>query len=73
VLEGLPDMGSPQTIFRIVMALLMTGIVAGLLVWQEARYKLVSECHDSGGQWDGAAGRCRPLPKIYIERGLKRT
>ena len=64
---------SHKTIIQITLAILMTCIVAILLVWQDARYRLVGDCHARGGQWDGPAGRCRPIPKIYIERGLKRT
>ncbi|MFT7576862.1 MAG: hypothetical protein ACI9XZ_003253 [Alphaproteobacteria bacterium] len=64
---------SRKTIVQATVAILMTGLVTVLLVWQDARYQLVSQCHANGGQWDGAAGRCRPVPKIYIERGLKRT
>lgn len=55
------------------MVVIMTTIVASLLVWQDARYKLVAKCHASGGHWHGPTGRCRPIPRIYIERGLKRT
>lgn len=64
---------SRKTAIQTVLAVLMTLLVAGLLVWQDARYRLVSQCHANGGQWDGASGRCRPIPKIYLERGLKRT
>ena len=66
-------MPSHKTSFRIILSALMTIIVIGLLLWQDARYRLVGDCHANGGQWDGATSRCRPIPKVYIERGLKRT
>lgn len=64
---------SRKTVFQITVAVLMTCLVAALLVWQDARYRLVGDCHARGGQWDGPSGRCRPVPKIFLERGLKRT
>ncbi|MGI9477707.1 MAG: hypothetical protein ACR2PI_13475 [Hyphomicrobiaceae bacterium] len=64
---------SRKTIIQVTLAVFMTGLLAVLLVWQEARYRLVGDCHARGGQWDGPAGRCRPVPKIFLERGLKRT
>jgi hypothetical protein len=64
---------TPQHNMRIVLAVAMTAIVIGLLFWQNVRYRLVSGCHAGGGQWDGRNSRCRPVPKIYLERGLKRT
>lgn len=64
---------SPKTRFQLTLSLLMLLIVTGLLYWQEERYALVRACHESGGEWDGADDRCRPLPKIYIERGLQRS
>ena len=66
-------MPSYKTVNRIILSVLMTAIVIGLLFWQDARYRLVGECLARGGQWDGTTSRCRPVPKIYIERGLKRT
>ena len=64
---------TPQENMRIVLAVAMTATVIGLLFWQNARYRLVGDCHALGGQWDGRNSRCRPVPKIYLERGLKRT
>jgi hypothetical protein len=64
---------TPQQNMRIVLAVAMTAILVGLLFWQDVRYRLVSECRARGGQWDGRKSRCRPVPKIYLERGLKRT
>jgi hypothetical protein len=51
----------------------MTCLLVVLLIWQDARYRLVEDCHARGGQWDGPASRCRPIPKIFLERDLKRT
>ena len=64
---------SRKTIVQVTLAVLMTCLIAVLLVWQDARYRLVGDCFARGGQWDGRSGRCRPIPKIFIERGLKRT
>ena len=66
-------MSPQQKSFRYILVIAMTLIIIGLLVWQEARFQLVSECHARGWQWDGARSRCRPLPKIYLERGIKRS
>lgn len=59
--------------FRIVLGTCVALILAGLLMWQHVRYKMVETCLSSGGHWDGANSLCRPLPRIYLERGLKRT
>ena len=64
---------SRKTVLQITVTVFMTCLVAALLVWQDARYRLVGDCHARGGQWDGPSGRCRPVPKIFLERGLKRT
>jgi len=62
-----------QTRFRIILAITMVIVLAGLLMWQWSRDRLINECLASGGHWDGTSSVCRPLPKIYLERGLKRT
>lgn len=62
-----------RLLIRSLAAGLMVLLVAGLLYWQHVRFELVGACQDKGGQWDGAAGRCRLLPPIYLERGIKRS
>jgi hypothetical protein len=64
---------SRQIQFRLFLTILMTGIVLGLLYWQEQRYSVLNACHASGGAWDGGRNLCRPKPAIYLERGLKRS
>lgn len=64
---------SRKILLQATLAVFMSLLVGGLLIWQDQRYRLVGECHASGGQWDGPSGRCRPVPRIFIERGLKRT
>ncbi|MBU2532956.1 MAG: hypothetical protein KKB37_09470 [Alphaproteobacteria bacterium] len=59
--------------FRLVITVVTILILAGLLVWQEARWQMVADCEANGGQWDGASSRCRPMPRIYLERDLKRS
>ncbi len=51
----------------------MIMLLAVLLYWQHVRFQLVNACHDQGGVWDGAAGRCKMVPPIYLERGIKRS
>ena len=67
------QMMSPKTAFQLIVSLTMIVVLGALLYWQEERYALVRKCEASGGQWDGAVDRCRPFPKIYIERNLKRS
>ncbi len=62
-----------KLVSRMIIALIMLALLGGLLAWQERRYELVEECHAAGGHWVGWESRCRPVPKIYIERGLKRS
>ncbi len=64
-----------RTLIRTVLAIAMTALVVGLLIWQDQRFTLVRNCEERGGVWDGRAERCRLVPprRIYIERGLKRT
>lgn len=64
---------STKTLIRIAISIAVVIVLAGLLYWQEQRYRMVGECHAAGGEWDGGTDRCRPVPRIYIERGLKRT
>jgi hypothetical protein len=51
----------------------MVVLLAVLLYWQHVRFQLVTACRDQGGVWDGAAGRCKLVPPIYLERGIKRS
>ena len=49
-------------------------VLAGLLGWQWSRERLIAECVEEGGVWNGAQSRCeepagRPILKRGIERG----
>jgi len=48
-------------------------LLSGLLFWQHVRYQLVSDCLERGGTWDGPESRCKLIPPIYLERGIKRS
>ena len=48
-------------------------LLGALLTWQHKRDRLVSECVNEGGTWDGQEGRCKLLPPIYLERGIHRS
>lgn len=64
---------SRGTLFRLLAAVTMIVLLSALLLWQHVRYQLVSDCLESGGNWDGAASRCKLIPPIYLERGIKRS
>lgn len=64
---------SRQTLLRTVAASAMILLLAVLLYWQHVRFEIVSACRDQGGVWDGAEGRCKLVPPIYLERGIKRS
>jgi hypothetical protein len=64
---------SRRTIFQTFAAVAMLLLLSVLLIWQHVRYELVSDCLERGGTWDGAASRCRLIPPIYLERGIKRS
>jgi len=64
---------SRRTLLRTLAASVMIMLLAVLLYWQHVRFQLVNACHDQGGVWDGAAGRCKMVPPIYLERGIKRS
>lgn len=51
----------------------MVILLGALLVWQHQRERLVAECVANGGTWDGVEGRCKLVPPIYLERGIKRS
>ena len=51
----------------------MVLLLSGLLFWQHVRYQLVSDCLERGGTWDGPESRCKLIPPIYLERGIKRS
>ena len=61
-----------MTLRWIAAGLAMLTLIA-LLMWQEQRFAMVNACHDAGGWWDGATSRCRAVPPVVIERGLKRS
>jgi hypothetical protein len=48
-------------------------LLSVLLIWQHVRYELVSDCLERGGTWDGPESRCKLIPPIYLERGIKRS
>ncbi len=48
--------------------------LAGLLVWQQHRERLVAACQTSGGIWDGRHGLCAPaLPSPILKRDIERS
>lgn len=62
-----------QTLYRTIATVVMVMLLGGLLVWQHHRDQIVADCVARGGTWDGRAGRCKLLPPIYLERGIKRS
>ena len=57
---------------RLVAAVTLLLAVAALLAWQQWRHRLIAECRDEGGIWDGSS--CRPDERrIRIQRDLHRT
>jgi hypothetical protein len=57
---------------RILAALGLLVVLAGLLAWQQQRARLVRACQEEFGIWDGAT--CRPDERrIRIQRDLQRT
>ncbi|MEL6298678.1 MAG: hypothetical protein AAFV26_10075 [Pseudomonadota bacterium] len=47
--------------------------LALLTLFAQTRYAQVSDCHQTGGVWDGEASKCRLVPRIIIQRDLRRT
>ncbi len=64
---------SRRTIFRTFAAVTMLLLLSVLQIWQHVRYELVSDCLERGGTWDGPESRCKLIPPIYLERGIKRS
>ncbi len=64
---------SLRTLLKTIAASAMIVLLTALLYWQHVRFELVNACHEQGGVWDGAAGRCKMVPPIYLERGIKRS
>ena len=66
--------GAPEQMpVRWIAACAAVVTLLGLLAWKQQRYALVSDCHRSGGWWDGFTSRCRNVPPIILERDLKRS
>ena len=48
--------------------------LAGLVVWQQYRLRLVAACVAADGIWIGAASRCLPAPgSPILQRDLRRS
>ena len=55
-------------------ALLAVAVLAGLLVWQRGRSRVIAECVAGGGAWNGPTSRCVPLPgPPLLQRDLRRS
>ncbi|MFM9941276.1 MAG: hypothetical protein ACKVP7_17475 [Hyphomicrobiaceae bacterium] len=58
---------------RWLLAAAALAIVAGLLVWQWRRERLIADCLRTGGAWDGPASRCmKAPPSPILRRGIER-
>lgn len=58
---------------RWVLASLALVVVVALLAWQWRRERMITECLQAGGAWDGPASRClKTPPSPFLKRGIER-
>lgn len=59
--------------WRLVASAVVVCILVGLLVWQARRQRLIADCLDMAGQWNGPQSRCEMPPgRILVQPGLGR-